>query len=174
MVVVASIALSTMISNDIVAPLLWRQRLETGASLARRVLWVRRAIIVGLALVALRLLSFDFRTLPVLPPSVCWPSQPWRSLRPVCWQHCTGTAPPVMGVLCGMLSGFLLWGYLLFLPIVWRGGLITSASLRRRGACMALAAGPRRSLALGSHRPGCSAGPERQCIVMVAVSCIAV
>jgi hypothetical protein len=52
MVVVASTALATMISNDIAAPLLWRQRLEDGASLGRRVLWVRRAVIVSLALLA--------------------------------------------------------------------------------------------------------------------------
>jgi Na+/proline symporter len=52
MVVVSSTALATMISNDIAAPVLWRQRLEDGASLGRRVLWVRRAVIVTLALLA--------------------------------------------------------------------------------------------------------------------------
>jgi PAS domain S-box-containing protein len=52
MVVVSSTALATMISNDIAAPLLWRQRLEDGASLGRRMLWVRRAVIVTLALLA--------------------------------------------------------------------------------------------------------------------------
>src|SRR6204780_1512264 len=45
MVVVARTALATMISNDIAAPLIWRQRLEDGSSLGRRVLWLRRAAI---------------------------------------------------------------------------------------------------------------------------------
>src|SRR6202167_515108 len=53
MVVVASTALATMISNDIAAPLLWRQRLEDGSSLGRRVLWVRRAAIFMFAPLAL-------------------------------------------------------------------------------------------------------------------------
>src|ERR1700691_5950625 len=52
MVVVASTALATMISNDIVAPILWRQRLEEGSSMGRRVLWVRRAVVFSLALLA--------------------------------------------------------------------------------------------------------------------------
>src|SRR5208283_4110012 len=41
MVVVSSIALATMISNDIAVPVLWHRRLEAGASLGRRVLWLR-------------------------------------------------------------------------------------------------------------------------------------
>ena len=52
MVVVSSIALATMISNDIAVPLLWQQRLEAGVGLGRRVLWLRRGVIVALALLA--------------------------------------------------------------------------------------------------------------------------
>jgi len=120
MVVVASVALSTMISNDIVAPLLWRQRMEEGASLARRVLWVRRATIIGLALVgfayyrstsgstslaAIGLLAFA--AVAQFAPGV---------LAALYWNGASRT-----GVFWGMLSGFLLWGYLLFLPDLLAG-----------------------------------------------------
>ena len=120
MVVVASVALSTMISNDIVAPLLWRQRMEEGASLARRVLWVRRAIIVSLALVgfayyrstsgstslaAIGLLAFA--AVAQFAPGV---------LAALYWNGASRR-----GVFWGMLSGFLLWGYLLFLPNLLAG-----------------------------------------------------
>ena len=126
MVVVASIALSTMISNDIVAPLLWRQRLESGASLARRVLWLRRAIIVGLALLAFAYYRStsgptSLATIGLLAFAAVAQFAPGL-LAALYWSGATR-----IGVLCGMLSGFLLWGYLLLLPIVVAGGLITSA-----------------------------------------------
>ena len=126
MVVVASIALSTMISNDIVAPLLWRQRLESGASLGRRVLWVRRAIIVGLALVAFAYYrstsgSTSLATIGLLAFAAVAQFAPGL-LAALYWNGATR-----LGVLCGMLSGFLIWGYLLFLPNLLAGGLVTSA-----------------------------------------------
>jgi PAS domain S-box-containing protein len=122
MVVVASVALSTMISNDIVAPLLWRQRMEEGASLARRLLWVRRATIIGLALVgfayyrstsgstslaAIGLLAFA--AVAQFAPGV---------LAALYWNGASRR-----GVFWGMLSGFLLWSYLLFLPNLLAGPL---------------------------------------------------
>ena len=54
MVVVEAIALSTMVSNDLVAPVLLRSpRLANAADVGRTLLWVRRAIIAGLMAVAL-------------------------------------------------------------------------------------------------------------------------
>ena len=131
MVVVASVALSTMISNDIVAPLLWRQRMEEGTSLARRVLWVRRAIIISLALVgfayyrstssestslaAIGLLAFA--AVAQFAPGV---------LAALYWNGASRR-----GVFWGMLSGFLVWGYLLFLPnlLVGRLGAVGTGAL---------------------------------------------
>ncbi|MCM2336473.1 MAG: PAS-domain containing protein, partial [Pseudomonas sp.] len=53
MVIVASVALSTMVSNDLVVPVLLRGgALKDGVGLDRRVVWVRRATIVALALMA--------------------------------------------------------------------------------------------------------------------------
>ena len=134
MVVVASVALSTMISNDIVAPLLWRQRMEDGASLARRVLWVRRSTIISLALVgfayyrstsgstslaAIGLLAFA--AVAQFAPGV---------LAALYWNGANRR-----GVFWGMLSGFLSWGCLLFLPNLLAGRLCAVGP----GALLALA-----------------------------------
>src|SRR5580658_6043430 len=125
MVVVASVALSTMISNDIVAPLLWRQRLQAGAGLARHVLWVRRVVIVSLALVAFAYYrstsgSTSLATIGLLAFAAVAQFAPGL-LAALYWNGATR-----IGVFSGMLSGFLLWGYLLFLPNLLAGGLITS------------------------------------------------
>src|SRR5690606_11973824 len=53
MVIVASVALATMVSNDLVVPLLLRSgALHEGQGIDRQVLWIRRATIVGLAMMA--------------------------------------------------------------------------------------------------------------------------
>jgi Na+/proline symporter/signal transduction histidine kinase len=53
MVIVASVALATMVSNDLVMPLLLRNRgLVEGGGIDRQVLWVRRVTILALALMA--------------------------------------------------------------------------------------------------------------------------
>jgi len=53
MVIVASVALATMVSNDLIVPLLLRSgALHQGQGIDRQVLWVRRATILGLALMA--------------------------------------------------------------------------------------------------------------------------
>lgn len=53
MVIVASVALATMVSNDIVMPLLLRSgALKPSDAIDTQVLWVRRATIVGIALLA--------------------------------------------------------------------------------------------------------------------------
>ena len=52
MVIVASVALATMVSNDLVMPLLLRGRALTEGGIDRLVLWVRRITILALALMA--------------------------------------------------------------------------------------------------------------------------
>ncbi len=125
MVVVASTALATMISNDIAAPLLWQQRLENGASLGRRVLWVRRVVIVSLALLAFgyyrnasgsislaAIGQLAFAAVAQFAPAL-FAALYWRSASRA-------------GVFWGMLSGFIAWGYLLFLPNLAAGGLLAA------------------------------------------------
>jgi PAS domain S-box-containing protein len=125
MAVVSSIALATMISNDIAVPLLWRRRLEAGASLGRRILWLRRFVIFGLALLAFAyyrstsgsasLASFGilaFAAVAQFAPGI---------LAGLYWGGASRA-----GVFWGMFAGFVTWGYLLFLPNLVAGGVLSS------------------------------------------------
>jgi PAS domain S-box-containing protein len=115
MVVVASTALATMISNDIAAPLLWRQRLEDGASLGKRVLWVRRAVIVSLALLAFAyyrcaLGSMSLAAIGLLAFAAV------AQFAPALFAALYWSGVSRAGVFWGMLCGFVAWVCLLFLP----------------------------------------------------------
>jgi PAS domain S-box-containing protein len=126
MVVVASTALATMISNDIAAPVLWRQRLEDGASLGRRVLWVRRAVIVTLALLAFAYYrstsgAVSLAAIGMLAFAAVAQFVP-GIFAALYWTGANGA-----GVFWGLLSGFIIWGYLLFLPNLAAGGLLPHA-----------------------------------------------
>jgi PAS domain S-box-containing protein len=125
MVVVASIALATMISNDIAVPVLWRRRLEAGASLGRRILWLRRFVIVALAL-----LAFTYYRSTSGSPSLA-------SIGMLSFAAVAQFAPGILaalywrgasraGVFWGMFAGFITWGYLLFLPNLVAGGVLPS------------------------------------------------
>jgi PAS domain S-box-containing protein len=125
MVVVASTALATMISNDIAAPVLWRQRLEDGASLGKRVLWVRRAVIVSLALLAFAYYrsasgSISLAAIGQLAFAAVAQFAP-ALFAALYWRSASRT-----GVFWGMLTGFIAWGYLLFLPNLAAGGIVAA------------------------------------------------
>ena len=127
MVVVASTALSTMISNDIAAPLLWRQRLEHGASLGRRVLWVRRAVIVSLALLAFAYYrgtsgSISLAAIGMLAFAAV------AQFAPAMFAALYWNGASRAGVFWGMLCGFAAWAYLLLLPNLAAGFLPQSLS----------------------------------------------
>jgi Na+/proline symporter/signal transduction histidine kinase/CheY-like chemotaxis protein len=118
MVIVASVALATMVSNDLVMPALLRVRalkLEQRSDLSSLVLGVRRVTIVALALLAfayyrnithaqnlaaIGLLSFT-AVAQFAPAIVCG----------LYWRGASRT-----GVICGLVSGFALWLYTLLLP----------------------------------------------------------
>jgi Na+/proline symporter/signal transduction histidine kinase len=122
MVIVSSIALSTMISNDLVMPALLRirrLRLEQRSDLSRLVLRVRQVAIVGLAimayvyyrvaarqefLAATGLLAFVAvaQFVPALIAALYWRGASRR------------------GVAVGLLGGFALWAYTLLLPTLSR------------------------------------------------------
>src|SRR6202167_6077009 len=144
MVVVASTALATMISNDIAAPLLWRQRLEDGSSLGRRVLWVRRAAIFTLALLAFTYYrstsgSISLAAIGLLSFAAVAQFAP-GIFAALYWSGASSA-----GVFWGMVSGFISWAYLLFLPNLVAGGLLPHflADYSSAGAV-----GPRALLAL--------------------------
>jgi PAS domain S-box-containing protein len=122
MVIVASVALSTMISNDLVMPALLRiprLNLEQRSDLSQLVLGVRRVAIVVLALMAYAyyrvaagaenlaatgLLAFAAvaQFAPALIAALYWRSASRR------------------GVVVGLLGGFAVWIYTLLLPAVSR------------------------------------------------------
>ncbi|MGH8157966.1 MAG: hybrid sensor histidine kinase/response regulator [Rhodanobacter sp.] len=122
MVIVASVALSTMISNDLVMPALLRirrLRLEQRSDLSQLVLRVRRAAIMALALMAYAyyrvaadaqnlaatgLLAFAavVQFAPALIAAMYWRGASRR------------------GVAIGLVGGFAVWLYTLLLPAVIR------------------------------------------------------
>jgi PAS domain S-box-containing protein len=125
MVVVSSIALATMISNDIAVPVLWHRRLEAGASLGRRILWLRRVVIVALAL-----LAFGYYRSTTGSASLA-------SIGMLAFAAAAQFAPGILaalywggasraGVFWGMFAGFIAWGYLLLLPNLVAGSVVLS------------------------------------------------
>jgi PAS domain S-box-containing protein len=125
MVVVASIALSTMISNDIAVPVLWHRRLEAGASIGRRILWLRRVVILGLALLAFAYYrsttgSTSLASIGMLAFGAVAQFAP-GIIAALYWGGATRD-----GVFWGMFAGFISWGYLLFLPNLVAGGVLPS------------------------------------------------
>ncbi|RMH87915.1 response regulator [Lysobacter pythonis] len=123
MVIMASIALATMVSNDLVMPVLLRLRGSSAARTAidRQVLWVRRATILALALFAFayhravrghgNLAEYGLLTFaavaqfaPALIGGLYW----------------RGASRD--GALAGTLTGAVLWTYTLFLPSLVHAG----------------------------------------------------
>ncbi len=128
MVIVACVALSTMISNEVVMPSLLRiraLRLSERRDLSRLLLYVRRGAIIGIAtlaylyylatdesaaLASIGLLSFAAAAqfAPLLLFGLYWP----RATR--------------VGAIAGLATGFVLWAYTLFLPTLARSGLFAT------------------------------------------------
>jgi Na+/proline symporter/nitrogen-specific signal transduction histidine kinase len=122
MIIVESIAVSTMVCNDLVMPVLLRGgRLARGHDLTRWLLGVRRAAIVGVlllgylyyhlageayALVSIGLISFA--AVAQFAPA---------ALGGMYWKGGTRA-----GALAGLAAGFVLWTYTLMLPSIARSG----------------------------------------------------
>ena len=124
MVIVETIAVSTMVSNELVLPLLLRSRHfhgGAGRDLSRLLLGIRRAAILGVlvlgyvyfhlageayALVSIGLISFA--AVAQFAPAV---------LGGLYWKG--GTR---LGALAGLLAGFLMWVYTLMLPSIAKSG----------------------------------------------------
>jgi Na+/proline symporter/signal transduction histidine kinase/CheY-like chemotaxis protein len=124
MVIVASVALATMISNDLVLPMLWRNRLvplADRAAASGTILWTRRVAILFVlltayayfhtvpetpSLAAIGLLAFAAvsQFAPALIACVYWPGASAR------------------GVFSGLLVGFVVWLYTLLIPAIASAG----------------------------------------------------
>ncbi len=131
MVIVETIAVSTMVSNELVMPFLLRTRHfhpAAGHDLSRVLLSIRRAAIVGVlvlgyvyfhvageayALVSIGLISFAAvaQFAPALLGGLYWKGGTRR------------------GALAGLLAGFLLWAYTLMLPSIARSGWMDAGFL---------------------------------------------
>lgn len=133
MVIVEAIALSTMVCNDLVMPMLLRSRrlnLARERDLTGLLLGIRRGAIVGLlllgylyfrlageayALVSIGLISFA--AVAQFAPAVLG-GMYWRG----------GTRE---GALAGLLSGFAVWGYTLMLPSFAKSGWLDPGFLEQ-------------------------------------------
>ncbi|MBS7457085.1 hybrid sensor histidine kinase/response regulator [Coralloluteibacterium stylophorae] len=119
MVIVASVALATMVSNDLVMPMLLRNARGNALPLATRVLWVRRIAIVVIAalsylyyrfaggtetLAAYGLLAFAAvaQFAPALIGGLYW------------------RGGSRVGALAGLVAGIGVWAYTLMLPTLLR------------------------------------------------------
>ena len=134
MVIVASIALSTMISNHIVMPLAMRFSLvPTGSGQSARnfILTTRRASIVFTIFLGF-VYFWVSRTSDALASigliSFCGLIQPLPSLvAGLYWHRATHR-----GALAGLTGGFLVWSYTLFLPS-FEGAFLMSAAVIENG-----------------------------------------
>lgn len=131
MVIVETIAVSTMVCNELVMPLLLRTphfKSEAGHDLTRVLLLIRRAAILvvlvlgyvyfhlageAYALVSIGLISFA--AVAQFAPAV---------LGGLYWKGATR-----LGALVGLLAGFVMWGYTLMLPSLAKSGWLSDVFL---------------------------------------------
>lgn len=131
MVIVETIAVSTMICNDLVVPVLLRSQVWSSQdkNLTRSILNIRRFAILSVmllgyvyfrlageayALVSIGLISFA--AVAQFAPAI---------LGGMYWRGATRR-----GALAGLLSGFLIWGYTLMLPSLAKSGWMADDFLR--------------------------------------------
>lgn len=118
MIVVASVALSTMITNDLVLPVVFRRELRGGGDrtrLARRLLVVRRLVIGGLLLFAY-IVYLGFGAAPDLAGLGTLAFAAMAQFAPGLVLGMITRHGNKIGMICGLLAGFVCWLLLLALP----------------------------------------------------------
>ncbi|VTU36228.1 Sensor histidine kinase YycG [Variovorax sp. PBS-H4] len=125
MVIVEAIAVSTMVCNDLVMPLLLRAGLRTARDLGGVLLAVRRAVIVALLLLGYlyyRIAGEDYALVSIGLISFAAVAQfAPAMLAGMYWRG--GTR---LGALAGLGAGFVLWGWTLMLPSIAKSGWMPS------------------------------------------------
>ena len=117
MVIVASLALATMVCNDLLLPALWRSKLPGSVDLRGRILWLRRTVIFVLAL-----LAYGFYRTVETPATLA-------SIGLMVFAAVAQFVPGIVaglawrgatraGVFWGLVAGFGLWLYTLLLPTI--------------------------------------------------------
>lgn len=154
MVIVSSIALSTMISNHIVMPLALRFSLVPVSSphtVRSFILGVRRVsilFILALGFLYFRLSGSSDALATIGLISFCGVAQFLPSL--VCglyWRRATHS-----GAIAGLAAGFLIWGYTLFLPS-FEGSFIMPANIIEQGIFGVAWLKPQALLGLSGYDP---------------------
>ncbi|MEK0085583.1 ATP-binding protein [Benzoatithermus flavus] len=126
MIIVATVALSTMISNDLVMPVLLRLhllRLTRRRDLSGLILMIRRAGIVVLLLLGylfFRLVGESFSLVSIGLIAFCGVAQ----VAPLIVAGIYWKQANLMGAMLGLLAGVLVWGYTLVLPAMAEAGVI--------------------------------------------------
>jgi Na+/proline symporter/signal transduction histidine kinase len=117
MVIVASVALATMVSNDLVMPLLLRNRvLAESGGIDRQVLWVRRATILALALMAYGYYRLAAPTGDSLAQHGLLAFAAVAQFAPALIGGLYWRGASRAGAFAGLLLGALTWAYTLLLP----------------------------------------------------------
>ncbi len=117
MVIVASVALATMVSNDLVMPLLLRNRvLAKSGGIDRQVLWVRRATILALALMAYGYYRLAAATGDSLAQHGLLAFAAVAQFAPALIGGLYWRGASRAGAFAGLLLGALTWAYTLLLP----------------------------------------------------------
>lgn len=122
MVIVSSVALSTMVSNDLIMPLLLRNGLLTErVAIDRQVLWVRRVTILALALMAYGYhrgaAAGDSLAQHGLLAFVAVAQFAPALIGGLYWRGASRA-----GAFAGLLFGALTWAYTLLLPALAQSG----------------------------------------------------
>jgi len=123
MVIVAAVALSTMVSNDIVMPLLMKSRpasAQGGADLGRKLLIARRVVIVLLLMMAWAYYRWfgyaeDLAGIGLLSFAAV------AQFAPLIGAALFSRQANRHGAVWGLTAGFITWLYCLLLPVVARG-----------------------------------------------------
>ncbi len=129
MIIVATVALSTMISNDLVMPVLLRARflrLSQRSDLPRLILAVRRAailLLLVLGYVFFRLVGESFPLVSIGLISFCGVAQfAPPILAGIYWKDAN-----LLGAVLGLCGGVLAWLYTLVLPTLATAGLVDAS-----------------------------------------------
>lgn len=129
MVIVASVALATMVSNDLVMPALLRVRalkLEQRTDLSAMVLGVRRVTIVALGLLAFLYYRLSTQTQNLAAIGLlAFAAVAQFAPAIVCGLYWRGASR--LGVITGLLAGFAVWFYTLLLPALASAGWLPIA-----------------------------------------------
>jgi signal transduction histidine kinase len=126
MVIVATIALSTMVCNDLVMPVLVRIRALRSEDLSRVLISIRRGSIIGVLLLGYLFFRFTGESYALVTIGL------------MSFAAAAQFAPPILigiywkgaskkGAIVGLMGGFLMWAYTLLLPSFAKSGWLPTS-----------------------------------------------